>query len=142
MFQLCSYPSLQVDVEEVLKSLQGYAQKLRPMVRDTVLYVNTAVQEGKRVVVEGANAAMLDIDFGKGSMHEQVHWGEYTMPPPLCWCLDLPHGHRWGLVPEVAAHKRPLPLLTACSNLCRDLPLRHLIQLHCWRCVHWPGDSP
>ncbi len=35
------------------------------MVCDTVLYVNTAVRDKKKVVVEGANAAMLDIDFGE-----------------------------------------------------------------------------
>ena len=34
------------------------------MVCDTVLFVNKAIKEQKRVIVEGANAAMLDIDFG------------------------------------------------------------------------------
>ena len=34
------------------------------MVRDTVLFVNRAISDKKRVLVEGANAAMLDIDFG------------------------------------------------------------------------------
>lgn len=45
--------------------LEEYAAKLKPMVCDTVHYVNTAIKQGKKVVVEGANAAMLDIDFGK-----------------------------------------------------------------------------
>lgn len=35
------------------------------MVCDTVVYVNTAIKNKKKVVVEGANAALLDIDFGK-----------------------------------------------------------------------------
>lgn len=34
------------------------------MVFDTVLAVNQAIGEGRKVLVEGANAAMLDIDFG------------------------------------------------------------------------------
>lgn len=34
------------------------------MVRDTVSYLHKAIGEGKKVLVEGANAAMLDIDFG------------------------------------------------------------------------------
>lgn len=35
------------------------------MVCDTVFFVNTAIKEGKKVVIEGANAAMLDIDHGE-----------------------------------------------------------------------------
>ena len=31
---------------------------------DTVLLVNEAITSGKNVLVEGANAAMLDLDFG------------------------------------------------------------------------------
>jgi adenylosuccinate synthase len=34
------------------------------MLADTVDYMNTAVEEGKRVLVEGANGTMLDLDFG------------------------------------------------------------------------------
>lgn len=35
------------------------------MVKDTTTLVNQAIKSGKRVLVEGANATMLDIDFGK-----------------------------------------------------------------------------
>ena len=31
---------------------------------DTIHYVNEAYESGKRVLVEGANATMLDLDFG------------------------------------------------------------------------------
>lgn len=34
------------------------------MVRDTVSLLHASLKEGKSVLVEGANAAMLDIDFG------------------------------------------------------------------------------
>ena len=44
---------------------RDYAEKLRPLVLDTVFYIHDALREGKTVLVEGANAAMLDIDFGK-----------------------------------------------------------------------------
>ena len=37
---------------------------MRPMVRDTVFYLHQAIQEQKKIIVEGANATMLDIDFG------------------------------------------------------------------------------
>ena len=53
----------------LLLSVQDLAEQVRPMVCDTVLYVNTAIREQKRVVVEGANATMLDIDFGECFLH-------------------------------------------------------------------------
>jgi len=34
------------------------------MVVDSVDYINTAYENGKRIMIEGANATMLDIDFG------------------------------------------------------------------------------
>ena len=53
-----------MDIEEELKKLLDYADRLRPMVKDTVLFFNSAIQQNKKIVVEGANALMLDIDFG------------------------------------------------------------------------------
>lgn len=54
-----------MDIEEEVKKLRFYASQLEPMVKDTVHFINTAIQQNKTVVVEGANAAMLDIDFGE-----------------------------------------------------------------------------
>lgn len=42
-----------------------YAERLRPLVTDTISYLHGALKDGRSVLVEGANAAMLDIDFGK-----------------------------------------------------------------------------
>ncbi|KAL5463636.1 hypothetical protein EMCRGX_G032551 [Ephydatia muelleri] len=58
------FPSLQVDIAAELKRCKEFAELIRPMVFDTVLAVNQAIGEGRKVLVEGANAAMLDIDFG------------------------------------------------------------------------------
>ncbi|XP_026494362.1 adenylosuccinate synthetase [Vanessa tameamea] len=58
------FPSLELDIETELARYGDYAAKIRPMVRDTVLYLHTEIKNGKKVLVEGANAAMLDIDFG------------------------------------------------------------------------------
>jgi adenylosuccinate synthase len=33
-------------------------------VTDTVEYINDAYDAGKRILIEGANATMLDLDFG------------------------------------------------------------------------------
>lgn len=58
------FPLLEVDTEEELKNYEYYANELRPLVVETVGYLHSALKEGKRILVEGANAAMLDIDFG------------------------------------------------------------------------------
>lgn len=39
-------------------------ERLRPYIGDTVWYINNAFAEGKRILIEGANAIMLDLDYG------------------------------------------------------------------------------
>lgn len=58
------FPALNFDIDAELKKYKAFAEEIRPMVCDTVYYVNTAIKENRRIIVEGANAAMLDIDFG------------------------------------------------------------------------------
>ncbi|XP_044263999.1 adenylosuccinate synthetase [Tribolium madens] len=58
------FPSLTVDVESELARYKVYAERVRPLVYETVSYLDKAIKSGKKVLVEGANAAMLDIDFG------------------------------------------------------------------------------
>ncbi|XP_065371629.1 adenylosuccinate synthetase [Calliphora vicina] len=58
------FPSIAVDVDAELLRYKEYAEKLRPYVKDTICFLHTALREGKTILVEGANAAMLDIDFG------------------------------------------------------------------------------
>jgi len=41
-----------------------YAERLRPMVADTALLLNKALDAGKTVVFEGGQATMLDVDHG------------------------------------------------------------------------------
>ncbi|XP_069063416.1 adenylosuccinate synthetase isozyme 1 [Pleurodeles waltl] len=59
------FPSLVVDIEGELEKLKMYAEKIRPMVRDGVYFMYEALHgPPKKILVEGANAALLDIDFG------------------------------------------------------------------------------
>ena len=58
-------PGLNVDIEAELAKYKNYAEEVRPFVIETVSYLNSAIKANKSVLVEGANAAMLDIDFGK-----------------------------------------------------------------------------
>ena len=53
-----------ITVEEVLEDLLSYVDRLRPMVQDTSLLLNRALDDGKTVLFEGAQATMLDVDHG------------------------------------------------------------------------------
>ena len=44
--------------------INRYADRIRPLVKETVHYLYKAIKDGKKILVEGANAALLDIDFG------------------------------------------------------------------------------
>ncbi|XP_019715901.1 adenylosuccinate synthetase isozyme 2-like isoform X2 [Hippocampus comes] len=59
------YPSLHIDMEGELVKLKAYVEQIKPMVRDGVHYMYEALHgPPKNILVEGANAALLDIDFG------------------------------------------------------------------------------
>ncbi len=52
------------DFDEVLQEYLGYAEQLRPFVKDTDYSANKYIMDGKKVLFEGAQAAMLDLDHG------------------------------------------------------------------------------
>jgi len=53
-----------IGVDEVVEELLSYAERLRPMVGDTVLEVNDALDAGRTVLFEAGQATMLDVDHG------------------------------------------------------------------------------
>jgi adenylosuccinate synthase len=53
-----------VSYEEILEEYLGYAERLRPMIKDTVTLLNKADRADKRILFEGAQGALLDVDFG------------------------------------------------------------------------------
>lgn len=53
-----------LSVNETLDELLQHAERLRPMVADTSLVLNKALDEGKTVLFEGGQATMLDVDHG------------------------------------------------------------------------------
>ncbi|MBC8015584.1 MAG: adenylosuccinate synthase [Sporomusaceae bacterium] len=52
------------DYETVKKEYLGYAEELRSYVADTSLILNQEIKSGKKVLFEGAQATMLDLDHG------------------------------------------------------------------------------
>ncbi|MBB1041768.1 adenylosuccinate synthase [Dietzia sp. Cai40] len=53
-----------VEVEEMVEYFLSYADRLRPMVSDTTLMLNQALERGESVLMEGGQATMLDVDHG------------------------------------------------------------------------------
>jgi adenylosuccinate synthase len=43
---------------------QAIAERLRPLIVDGPTFLHKQIQQNKRILVEGANALMLDIDYG------------------------------------------------------------------------------
>lgn len=50
--------------DEVLEAYRRYADALRPFVGDTSHFLDSAIRAGQRVLFEGAQGTMLDIDHG------------------------------------------------------------------------------
>ena len=53
-----------LDYNEIYNEYLGYAEKLRPFVKDISVIVNKKIKEGREVLFEGAQGTLLDIDYG------------------------------------------------------------------------------
>lgn len=56
--------SLEIDFEEELRFYKEIRNDFKNMICDTVDYVNNANRKNKKILTEGAQGVMLDIDFG------------------------------------------------------------------------------
>ncbi len=53
-----------IDARRIAEDYKAYAERLRPYVADTGLVLGKALEAGKVVLLEGAQATMLDVDHG------------------------------------------------------------------------------
>ncbi|KAF3988005.1 hypothetical protein FT663_04094 [Candidozyma haemuli var. vulneris] len=58
------YGEFDYNTEEELSRYEKYREQLRPFVVDSVEFMHSAISSKKKILVEGANALMLDLDFG------------------------------------------------------------------------------
>jgi adenylosuccinate synthase len=58
------YGHFEYDTEGEILRYKKLAERLKPYVVDSVAYIHKAISSDQRVLVEGANALLLDIDFG------------------------------------------------------------------------------
>jgi adenylosuccinate synthase len=54
----------ELDYDAMLKEYLGYAEQLRPFVTDTLVTLHDAINNGDKILFEGAQATMLDLDYG------------------------------------------------------------------------------
>jgi adenylosuccinate synthase len=54
----------ELDLSGIRTQYQEFAERIRPMVRDTAALLHQAMRDGKTVLFEGAQGTMLDIDHG------------------------------------------------------------------------------
>lgn len=52
------------ELEEIFETYRGYGKAVASYVADTGLLLHRALKEGKRVLFEGAQGTLLDVDFG------------------------------------------------------------------------------
>jgi adenylosuccinate synthase len=55
---------LEQEKASLLRTLLEYGNLFRPFITDTSVLINDAIREGKKVMFEGAQGTMLDIDYG------------------------------------------------------------------------------
>ena len=62
IFKMYNYPT--IDLKQTLEDYKKYAEILKPYITDTVTLLHDALENGKKILCEGAQASLLDIDFG------------------------------------------------------------------------------
>ncbi|MFM2022998.1 MAG: hypothetical protein RIR89_390 [Actinomycetota bacterium] len=58
------YNRAAIKPQDVVDHLLSFAERLRPMVADTALVLNQALEQGKTVLLEGGQGTLLDVDHG------------------------------------------------------------------------------
>ena len=58
------YHQKELEVDDIVKSYLAFDEKIDQYIKDVPSYLNQAIKEGKSILLEGAQGALLDIDFG------------------------------------------------------------------------------
>jgi adenylosuccinate synthase len=59
-----AYGGQALDAAQVFDEISPLIERLAPFIADTTLFMNRAVREGRSVLIEGAQATLLDVDHG------------------------------------------------------------------------------
>jgi len=58
------YHKIPMKFGELLEQFMRYGEILKPYITDTIKLLNDSIKAGKKVLLEGAQATMLDLDYG------------------------------------------------------------------------------
>jgi len=58
------YGETKLDVNAIINEYQEFDEKIDEYITDTAFYLHRAIKGGKRVIAEGAQGALLDVDHG------------------------------------------------------------------------------
>jgi adenylosuccinate synthase len=58
------YDSEQLDEEQIVREYLEFDQRIDPFVKDVSVFLSEAIQAGKRILLEGAQGTLLDVDAG------------------------------------------------------------------------------
>jgi adenylosuccinate synthase len=61
---LVAYDMKVLEYKPLIDEYISYANRIRPLVKNTVNFIHEALEKDKKIVVEGAQATLLDIDHG------------------------------------------------------------------------------
>jgi adenylosuccinate synthase len=58
------YGETKMDVDALINEYQEFDKKIDEYITDTALHLNQALKQGKKIIAEGAQGALLDVDHG------------------------------------------------------------------------------
>ena len=58
------YDTEELDVDKIVKEYLAFDEKIDPYIKDIPLFLNNAINDGRKVLLEGAQGALLDVDHG------------------------------------------------------------------------------
>jgi adenylosuccinate synthase len=58
------YETEELNVDEILDTYLKFDESVDPYITDTTLLINNAIKDNKKIIVEGAQGALLDLDHG------------------------------------------------------------------------------
>ncbi len=61
---ILAYGGQTLDVEQVFAETSSFVERLAPFIADTTHFLNRAARQGRSILIEGAQATLLDVDHG------------------------------------------------------------------------------
>jgi adenylosuccinate synthase len=59
-----AYGGERLDADQIFQEMSVFTERLAPFIADTTHYLNIAATEGRSILLEGAQATLLDVDHG------------------------------------------------------------------------------